>query len=159
MDPNYMFEKALDLAKSAHRGQTSKDDTPFIIHPLTVMADPSLTTLELKIVALLHDVVEDTFYSVAYIRDVYGDVIADAIDAISHKDNEPRIDYWHRVNENTLAYLVKRADIKHNVSRLNLVPNLKDRQRMAVKYKEAMKFFCISLDPEAQTKLDLLVGE
>jgi (p)ppGpp synthase/HD superfamily hydrolase len=52
------LERAIEIAASAHRGQVDKADKPYILHPLRVML--ACTDVTAQIVAVLHDVIEDT---------------------------------------------------------------------------------------------------
>ena len=59
---NSVLEKALEIALQAHRGQQDRYGEPYILHPLRVMA--RVHTEEQKIVALLHDVIEDSAWTI-----------------------------------------------------------------------------------------------
>ena len=60
------FERAIEIAVSAHKGAVDKGGNPYILHPLTVML--SLETAEEKIVGVLHDVIEDTPWTFEALR-------------------------------------------------------------------------------------------
>ena len=110
-----MLTRAIDIAVEAHRGQSDKCKEPYILHPLAVMT--AMDTHEEKIVAVLHDVVEDTDLTLVKLVIDMGGVsskIINAIDAITKRDNETYFEYIHRVKENPLATKVKLADLKHN---------------------------------------------
>ena len=53
------MEDAIAFAAKAHVAQRDKAGEPYILHPLRVMLDPSLRTVEERITAVLHDVMED----------------------------------------------------------------------------------------------------
>ncbi len=61
------LEKAIEIAAVAHSGQLLKNGLPYILHPLHVMA--TVKTVDEKIVAVLHDVVEDTPVTLNTLRD------------------------------------------------------------------------------------------
>lgn len=113
---------ALKIATKAHKGQIDKAGVPYIEHPKKV-ASFVHTPIE-KVVALLHDVVEDTDYT---FKDLQNEgVPAEAIEALrllTHNENTDYIDYIDSIikSENKLAITVKMADLKHNmdISRLN----------------------------------------
>lgn len=112
-----MYEKAKILATKAHEGQTRWDpNVPYITHPLEI-ADKFEDPLY-KTVAVLHDVVEDTDITLEFLGTQFPNIVVEAIDAITHRDEESYDQYIMRVMKNPLARAVKIEDIKHNVSSL-----------------------------------------
>jgi len=108
-----MLTRAIEIAVEAHRGQVDKCKEPYILHPLAVMT--AMDTHAEKIVAVLHDVIEDTDHSLLDLSlEGFSENIIDAIDAITKRDNETYFEYINRVKENPLATKVKLADLKHN---------------------------------------------
>ena len=128
--------RAIALATRAHEGQKDKCGNPYIEHPLrvAVMAD----TVEKKIVAVLHDIVEDTNITISDIADQFGSNIAQAIDAITHRNHESRHSYYERVKLNPLAHAVKLLDILDNLceERLEALDDA-TQKRLLAKYAEA----------------------
>jgi len=139
------LELAIRIAVAAHKGQSDKAGLPYILHPLAVMN--AVETIDEKIVAVLHDAVEDSeelsidgirFDTRTYIVDSISKRCVDAILLLTKTDGVTYNDYINRVCENRLAAVVKKADIAHNLSRLhNLKPE--DRTRLAKKYTSAME--------------------
>jgi (p)ppGpp synthase/HD superfamily hydrolase len=128
---------ALIWAVKAHKGQKDKSGKPYILHPLAVMNN--VESMNEKIVAILHDVVEDTDTSLTAIQNLFGSVIAEGVDAMTHRPNEPNIDYWKRVKENNIAKQVKQADILHNTSAKRMeCLDPETRERLTTKYKKAL---------------------
>lgn len=132
-----LTKKALVMCFKAHRDQVDKSGMPYVFHPFHLaeqMEDEASTC-----VALLHDVMEDTDFTVEDIRalGVSEDVI-DALLLLTHDPAEPYLDYVARVACNPLAAAVKRADLRHNsdLTRLDEVTD-KDRERVA-KYARAL---------------------
>jgi (p)ppGpp synthase/HD superfamily hydrolase len=123
-----MYEKAKILATKAHEGQTRWDpNVPYITHPLEIakqFSDPILKTI-----AVLHDVVEDTFVTLEDLSSEFPKSVVDAVDAISHRGEETYDKYIIRVMKNKLATAVKIQDIKHNVSSLPKDGRTKTRLR------------------------------
>lgn len=70
-----MYEKALEFATLKHKGQVDKGGTDYILHPITVAS--FLDTEEEKVVALLHDTVEDTDTSIEEIEELFGTKVAE----------------------------------------------------------------------------------
>ncbi|MDR1184900.1 MAG: HD domain-containing protein [Coriobacteriales bacterium] len=103
---------ALRVATEAHAGQTDKGGRPYISHPLTVAA---MVKGDAVVVALLHDVVEDTAVTLEDLRSAgFSDAVISAVDAITRRKGEHDVPYLARVRENPLALTVKLADLTHN---------------------------------------------
>lgn len=129
-------EKAYELAKKAHAGQVDKAGNDYIDHPCAVAAMVSSDTD--KAVAYLHDVVEDTDFTLRDLSNLFPSKIVSAIDAITKRKGESYDDYLLRVSQNSIAKRVKVADMKHNslVSRFSN-PTEADYKR-ANRYKDKL---------------------
>ena len=132
------IEMAEALASFAHKGQKDKAGKPYIYHPLAVKE--RVEGEKEKITALLHDVIEDTFITLETVRNIFGDEIAEAVDAMTHKEGEDYFEYVERLSHNPISRRVKLADLSHNMD-LSRIPNVTERdlQRLE-KYKKAEKF-------------------
>ncbi len=125
-----MAEKALELAKIAHRNQTRKfSGEPYIMHPIRVAVKFNDFY---KAVALLHDVIEDTRYTAPRMIE-YGipeDVVR-VVEVLSKRDGENYTEFILRIKKDTRATIVKKADIRDN---LRDCPegNMKDKYRLAL---------------------------
>lgn len=137
---------AIQLAAKAHKGQKDLLGRPYILHSLAVMSSPSLKTDVEWATAVLHDVVEDTSLSIDDIAKEIPELpreVLTAVEVITKDPHEKYMDYLGRVKSDEIALAVKKADIAHNVSRLDQLP--KDRRRsLANKYARAKKFLGIS---------------
>lgn len=134
-DPIQAVKTAMALAEHAHEGQVDKQGEPYYWHVLRVGL--SGATTEEKIVGLLHDTIEDlTFLDLEVILDFFGPEIADAVEAISRRDNETYEEFILRVKTNTLATKVKLRDISDNVARMNRLPN-ETINRLLPRYQKA----------------------
>lgn len=132
-----LLQEAIQLASHVHEKQLDKTGMPFIGHPMRVMC--MCETFEQKIIGVLHDVVEDGNVKLAYLRLVFGDTIADAIDAISHRPGEHPVRYLRRVKLNELALYVKKKDIKDNTDPKRMRQLDEATQiRLGIKYKAAL---------------------
>lgn len=123
------IELALQIATKAHEGQVDKSNTPYINHPIHVAS--LVDTENEKIVALLHDVVEDTDVTIEDLRATgFSEIILDAVYAITRQADESLNAYMRRIKSNPLATKVKIADITHNMdlSRLDTITD-KDLER------------------------------
>ena len=131
------IEMADALAAFAHRGQVDKAGQPYIQHPRTVAS--RVTGEDEKIVALLHDVLEDTDVAEDTIRNLFGDKIADAVAALTHREDEDYFSYVARVAKNPLARIVKLADLEHNMD-LSRLPKVTEKDlRRVEKYSRARR--------------------
>lgn len=107
------LERAIILAVQAHAGQASQDGEPYVMHPLRVML--RFTDEPTRIVALLHDAVEDTALTLADLSaQGFTPDVVQAVDAISRRRDEPYPAYMDRVAANPLAARVKLADLEDN---------------------------------------------
>lgn len=113
---------ALKLCFAAHKEQTDKSGLPYVFHPFHLAEQ--MQTEETTIVALLHDVVEDTDYTLEDIAAMgFDPVITDALTLLTHDEAVPYMEYVRAIKDNPVAKVVKLADLKHNsdLSRLDIV--------------------------------------
>ena len=124
------IKDAYALAEQAHEGQKRKTGQPYIIHPIAV-ANIAAEELELDantvIAAFLHDVVEDTPYTVEDIRERFGDDVAFLVDAVTKRKKEKykntkQVDNYKQILDSVhydiRALLVKLSDRLHNMRTL-----------------------------------------
>ena len=117
---SYYVDFARAIAQYAHEGQYDKGGNPYIIHPAFVASQ--VTTNEEKVVAWLHDVLEDTDFDKNELQRIFGDEIMEALDCVTHRKYESWEDYIARVSSNPVAIKVKLADLTHNMD-LSRIPN------------------------------------
>lgn len=132
------YKRALTIATDVHRHQIDLSGKPYITHPLYV-AD-HVTGNKTKIVALLHDVIEDGGITIDYLKKFFTDDVCDAVNILTRKKGVPYLDYIKLVKGNKLAKTVKIADLEHNmqVNRLDRL-TMKDIARLKkyiIAYKE-----------------------
>lgn len=107
------IEKALQIAAKAHEGQKDKGGQPYILHPLRVMAQ--VEGNEAKIVAILHDVIEDTSVTADELRKAgFGEAVMQALILVTHAKSTPYTDYVVGCKNNPIARQVKLADLADN---------------------------------------------
>lgn len=146
-----LTEKAILIAVTAHSGQLDLVGAPYILHPLRVMG--RFDDEEHRIVAVLHDVVEDTVVTIEELRQVFCNDIVDAIDAISDrgypKDRIHR-DYIARCAKNLLARDVKIEDIRDN-TRIERIAGLTElhAQSLGKRYTRDMHYL-VNFNPEQE---------
>lgn len=132
-----MTKKAMKLCFAAHKDQTDKSGLPYVFHPFHLaeqMHDEDTT-----IVALLHDVVEDTDYTFEDLQALgFSHAVVEAIRLMTHPEGMPYMDYVERIKPNPIARAVKLADLRHNsdLTRLDCVDQ-KALDRVQ-KYQKAM---------------------
>ena len=125
-----MLEKAIALAAMGHEGQMDKGGQPYILHPIRVMLQ--CETTEQKIVAMLHDLLEDTDITEEELRQAgFAENVVEAVLLLTKKEGEDYTAYIERICQNPLAARVKLADLMDNMD-LNRLPGLtqKDFQRL-----------------------------
>src|SRR5262245_34532745 len=105
------LEHAITIAACAHAGYHSDNDDPYILHPLRVML--SLNDQDERIVAVLHDVVEKTGWTLANLKDEgFPEDILQAIDAVTRRHGEDYFDFVQRTRTNDLGRRVKIMDLR-----------------------------------------------
>lgn len=116
------LERAIQIAAEAHAGQFDKGGEAYILHPLRVML--RMQSQAERIVAVLHDVVEDSpDYSIeALSREGFAPEVIEAIQALTKLPGEGRVAAARRAAEHPLARLVKLADNAENMD-LSRIPN------------------------------------
>ena len=133
-------KKALKLCFEAHKEQVDKSGMPYVFHPFHLaeqMKDEVTCTT-----ALLHDVVEDTDYTLEDLRAMGVEAaVIDALTLLTHDPSEPYMDYVARIKDNPVAKAVKLADLKHNSDRTRLAPHEINERVIAreKKYKAAIR--------------------
>ena len=129
--------KAMKIAYDAHNGQLDKSGVPYIYHPIH-LAEQMQTENEC-IVALLHDVVEDTSITFEELEKEFSNEVIDALKLLTHDDSVDYMDYVRNLKHNPIARKVKLADLHHNsdVTRLEKVTE-KDEKRYK-KYSKAIE--------------------
>lgn len=132
-----LTRKAMIIAYNAHMGQVDKAFVPYIFHPIHVaeQMDDEITC----IVALLHDVVEDTEVTFTDLEKEFSKEIVDILRLLTHDKNTDYMEYIEKIKSNKMATKVKIADIKHNMdkSRLDVI----DEKTLIreEKYKKALE--------------------
>ena len=138
MKKSTLIEKALQIAINAHKGQTDVGGKPYILHVLRVMN--SVDKDEEKITATLHDVAEDTSWTLDKLKkEGFSNEIVDAVDSVTRRETEDYFTFVNRSKKNIIGRVVKIADIKDNmdIGRIDN-PKKKDFERIE-RYKKALK--------------------
>jgi (p)ppGpp synthase/HD superfamily hydrolase len=124
------LERAIQIAAQAHAGQVDKAGQPYILHPIRVML--RMAADDERMVAVLHDVVEDSEYSLEQLsKEGFSQGVLDAVDALTKLPGESRVTAAHRAARNPLARAVKLADNAENMDLGRISnPTAKDFARM-----------------------------
>ncbi|MBI3899003.1 MAG: GTP pyrophosphokinase [Gammaproteobacteria bacterium] len=134
-----LLEAALQLALVAHKGQKDKAGQPYILHPLRLML--KLQHENERIVALLHDVVEDSNISLDDLRrHGFSDDLVAAVDCLSRKSGESYDDFIQRISNSPLAIKVKIEDLKDNLDLTRLDDIHENDLSRLKKYHVALKY-------------------
>lgn len=125
-----LLETAIQIAVQAHTGQKERNGQPYILHPLRVMR--RVHTEAEKIVAVLHDVIEDTKWTRPMLaRRGFPKYLLDALACVTIRKGESYRAFIRRSASNPIARRVKLADLEDNmdIRRLPQI-NASDRKRL-----------------------------
>ena len=133
-----MINKAMKIAYKAHHGKTDRAGVPYIFHPIHIAEQ--MIDEDSIIVALLHDVVEDTDITIDKLKsEGFNDRIIDALCYLTHDKEMDYMTYINLITRNDIARKVKLADLMHN-SELTRLKKVTDRDIERVrKYSAAIK--------------------
>ena len=136
------IKRAYELAREAHKDQRRRSGEPYIMHPVAVakiLFEMGMDN-ECIISALLHDVVEDTKYSLDFIREQFGDDVALLVDGVTKLGQVPLSSreevqaenirkMFIAMNQDVRVIIIKLADRLHNMRTLQHMPQYKQRQK------------------------------
>lgn len=140
MNNTELLIRALEIAVRVHKGQVDKGGFPYIGHPLRVAA--KCENANEKIVALLHDTIEDTDVTPEYlVEQGFPPQIIDGVLSVTHRDGESYEDFIKRAAQDPIGKVVKLADLEDNmdISRLNYPMDEWDFKRLN-KYLKSYKY-------------------
>ena len=132
-----LTKQALKLCFEAHKNQVDKSGMPYVFHPFHLAEQ--MDSEEAVAVALLHDVLEDTGYTVEDLAAMgFPQRVTQPLALLTHHKGVPYLEYVAGIKKDPVARAVKLADLRHNsdLSRLDTVDE-KALERVA-KYKEAI---------------------
>ena len=132
-----MTKLAMKLCFQAHGDQKDKSGLPYVFHPFHLAEQ--MDTEESVIVALLHDVMEDSDITLEQLKEKgFSQPVLNALVRMTHDPSVQYMDYVKKIREDPLATKVKLADLRHNsdLSRLDIVDE-KALERVE-KYKQAI---------------------
>ena len=129
------IKRAFFLAKEAHAGVRRRSGEPYLLHPIAVaqiVLDEIGLGVKSVVAALLHDVVEDTDYTVEDIEQIFGAKVASMVDGLTkmsgvfNADTSEQAEYFRKVlltlSDDVRVILIKIADRLHNMRTLQFMP-------------------------------------
>ena len=132
------IKRAYFLAKEAHQGVRRRSGEPYFLHPIAVakiVVDEIGLGVKSVVAALLHDVVEDTEYTVEDMEHIFGKKIATMVDGLTkmsgvfNADTSRQAEYFRKVlltlSDDVRVILIKIADRLHNMRTLGAMPHNK----------------------------------
>jgi (p)ppGpp synthase/HD superfamily hydrolase len=139
-----MLETALNIVNQAFAQHTDKAGQPYIGHLLRVQQTVAERggDAQRQTIALLHDLLEDTPYTAADLREIFPEAVVVAVELLTKQDGQTYEAYLQALRQNEDAVAVKLADLKDNMD-LTRLPALteKDWSRLQ-KYHRAHRFLC-----------------
>jgi len=132
------LERAIEIAVTAHRGQVDKSGAPYILHPLRVML--GVKTDGERIVAVLHDVVEDCEeWPLERLRgEGLPEELAVALESVTRNDGETYTEFIERSKTNAIGRQVKTADLRDNMDLSRIENPTEQDHRRTKKYRSAL---------------------
>jgi (p)ppGpp synthase/HD superfamily hydrolase len=125
-----LLEKAIQIAAAAHSGVKDKAGAPYVLHPLRLMM--KMNTEAEMIAAVLHDVVEDSDWTIERLRsEGFPEEVLEAVDSLTRRSDESYEEFVIRAGRNPIARRVKLADLEDNMNMLRMrsIPE-KDVERL-----------------------------
>lgn len=132
-----LTRKAMIIAYEAHKNQVDKSGVPYIYHPIHVAEQ--MDTENECIIALLHDVVEDTNVTFKQLGEVFSKEIIDILKLLTREENIEYDEYIKRIKNNSIACKVKIADLTHNLDKTRLDFVTEVDVKRSEKYKKALQ--------------------
>ena len=133
------LERAIAIAAEAHEGQLDKGGAPYVLHLARVMVEMDSPTE--RIVAVLHDLVEDTAWKFEQLRaEGFSELVVSAVDSLTRRGSEDYMTFVRRAARHDVARKVKIADLRDNMDPTRLSePTEKDRERLQ-RYQLALSY-------------------
>ncbi len=136
---NKEINKAIKLAYEKHQGQFDKNGLPYVFHPWHLAEQ--MIDEDSIIVALLHDILEDTDTSVTDLVAMgFKKEVIDTLVILNHHEDTDYFEYIKMIAQNELAKKVKLADLYHNAD-LTRLDNVSEKDLIrSKKYQESIDY-------------------
>lgn len=106
---------AIGITAKVFEGEFDKGGTPYILHCLHVMYKMDPNDQELMMIAVMHDLIEDTTYTIPALRKLgFSERVLRGVEALTHRGGMSYDDYIKIISMNEDATKVKLADLEHN---------------------------------------------
>lgn len=123
---------AKNIAYYAHAGQFRRDGTPYFMHPLRI--SEKCTRVDFKVVALLHDVLEDTSEtSISLVEKGIPEELVQVVELLSKSQHKSYSQYLKSIKQNNMALEVKKFDMLDNMCD-------NPTQKQLLKYSKALVY-------------------
>lgn len=107
------LDEAINLVADSFRGITDKSGLPYVLHCIRAMM--TVESLDAKMVAVMHDLIEDTPMTLEQLRAKgFSEQVINGVDLVTHRDDVSYSDYIVAIKSNAIATEVKLADLKDN---------------------------------------------
>lgn len=134
-----LTRKAMRICYDAHEGQVDKSGVPYVFHPIHLAEQ--METEEEICTALLHDVVEDTKWTLKELEaEGFPTSVLEAVRLLTREKDVPYMAYIERLSGNQIARKVKLADLEHNSDLTRLIEVTERDLRRQEKYFLAKEF-------------------
>ena len=125
------LERAIEIAVEAHHGQKDKNGMPYILHPLRLMFQ--MKSFNEKMVAVLHDVVEDSDWSLDDLKkEGFNGEVIKAVSLLTREEKDTYDEFVQKAASNPISKAVKIADITDNLD-LSRIPKMTEKDVARVK--------------------------
>ncbi len=131
-----MINKALNIAYKAHHGQKDKGNVPYIFHPYHI-AEKFNNETDIC-VAILHDVLEDTFVSKEELEGYFPKEVIEPLVLLTRSTHDTYFEYIKNICSNPIARKVKIEDIKHNLV-FERIQNKTRNEKLEKRYLKALE--------------------
>lgn len=133
-----LLAKAISLAATRHEGQFDRGGMPYFLHVSKVMHYTRSTDMEVLMIAVMHDLVEDTQTTYQELRDLgFSERVIAGIKALTKVPGQTQEEYMDGIKSNKDAITVKLADLRHN-SDIRRLKGIRDKDIERLKKYNAM---------------------
>jgi (p)ppGpp synthase/HD superfamily hydrolase len=136
-DAHALLPRAIEIATEQHAGQVDKAGRPYIEHPMRVMR--RMRTNVERIVAVLHDVIEDGTLTLSDLaKEGFSREIRAALDSVTRRPGEDYTEFTMRAAANPIGRWVKYEDLRDNADLARITEPTNVDLARALKYQRAM---------------------
>ena len=131
-------KRAMNLCFTAHKNQRDLGGSPYVFHPFHLAEE--MPDEDCTVAALLHDVVEDTAYTLEDLGMMgFNPKVIHAVDLLTRKKGTTYMEYIAQIKTDRIARTVKLADLRHNADQNRLCYQSESSRKLMLRYQKAMK--------------------